>query len=623
MSLPEIKPRPEPWLDGCVMRFKRSLHRLVTAALVCPLAGCVDIDPGPPLSGEQFTFQEDADPAIAGLPFVEKELLVQPYPGADAQSLLELYAQAGVVVVDELPDIELAVLEVPDGDLVGAGAELSDSGLIETVQKNYIFEAQALPDDPLFGGQPHLRQIFAPEAWELTVGHENIIIAVVDTGVDADHPDLEEKVIDGWNFFDDSPDYSDVAGHGTQVAGVAAAMTDNAIGVAGVAWESPILAVRVTDDRGRATGRHIAAGILWAAAHDASVINVSFAPLWSDRVVRAAAQTAFHRGCLVVISAGNAGGSTKAPGYPEALFVGAIDGNQRIAFFSDSGPFVDLVAPGTGVRTTRMGAGYGFANGTSFSAPIVSGVAALAWSINPDLRPASIMNAVLGSAVDLGSPGKDSIYGLGALDAAAAVAQAEMKTYLPDNAPPSLTITRPSDGARLSGRTTAMVTARDDHGVADVVLYIDDLPHATDTRSPFWFVIDPSLFPPGAHELSFIATDFAGNASETESIEVTFAASSALSRYASEITFKSPTDRATVSRDVTIQATVSDPDGLALVEWLVDGISLLVTPVAGQSTGVSLLWPTSGALPGEHIVTLVVTDITGRQTSAALHLFTR
>ena len=605
------------------MKLKWPFRPWMTAALVGALAGCVDIEPAPPLPDDPFAFGEDADPAVAALEFAQKELLVQPYPGADAKALSDLYTQVGVTVVDELIEIELAVLEVPDGDLLRAGAELSASGLLETVQKSYFFDAESLPDDPLFSGQPHLAQIFAPDAWDLTVGHEDIIIAVVDTGVDADHPDLSDKIIDGWNFFDNTPDFSDVAGHGTQVAGVAAAITNNNAGVAGVAWESPILAIRVTDDRGRASGRNIAAGILWAVANGASVINVSFAPLWSDRVVRAAAQTAFHRGCLVVISAGNGGGTTKATGFPEALFVGAIGGDDEIAFFSDQGPFVDLVAPGLGVRTTRMGDRYGFANGTSFSAPIVSGVAALAWSINPDLRPVSIMKAVVDSTLDLGSPGKDSTYGYGAVDAAGAVAQAARTTIVRDTTPPKLTVTRPANGARLSGRTTATVTAKDDEGVADVVLSIDGVPFATDTRASYRFVLDASQFSPGLHELSFVATDYSGNVSATRTLEVTFVASSGTSRHTTEIVFRSPADGATVSRNVTIQASISDGDGLALIEWFVDGTSQLITPTTGLSTGVSYVWRSSQALPGEHVVTLVVTDITGRQTTGVLRLFTR
>ena len=124
----------------------------MTAALVGALAGCVDIEPAPPLPDDPFAFGEDADPAVAALEFAQTELLFQPYPGADAKALSDLYTQVGVTVVDELIEIELAVLNVPDGDLVRVGAELSASCLLETVQKIYFFDAESLPDDPLFSG---------------------------------------------------------------------------------------------------------------------------------------------------------------------------------------------------------------------------------------------------------------------------------------------------------------------------------------------------------------------------------------------------------------------------------------------------------------------------------------
>ena len=167
------------------------------------------------------------------------------------------------------------------------------------------------------------------------------------------------------------------------------------------------------------------------------------------------------------------------------------------------------------------------------------------------------------------------------------------------------------------------MTGNDEEGVAVVVLSIDGVPFATDTRASYRFVLDAIQFSPGLHELSFVATDFSGNVSATRTLEVTFVASSGTSRHTTEIVFRSPTDGATVSRNVTIQATISDGDGLALVEWFVDGTSQLITPATGLSTGVSFVWRTGEALPGEHVVTLVVTDITGRQTTGALRLLTR
>ena len=591
--------------------------------LTVAVTGCIDLAPDRTTGTMSDSFVEDADPAVTELPFVEKELLVLPYPGADAAGLAAAFDQAGAAVIDELPEIDLAVLEVADGDLARAAGALAASGLIETVQKNYVFTAQLIPDDPLFGGQPHLDQISAPQAWNLSVGDESIPIAVVDTGVDATHHDLAAKVVGGWNVLDDTPDSSDVAGHGTQVAGIAAAASNNATGVTGVAWKSPILAVRVTNDSGRATSRHIAAGIVWAAAHGARVINVSFAPLWSNRVVRAAAQTAFNRGSLVIISAGNGAGLTASAGYREALFVGAIDSLNDAASFTDRGPFVDLAAPGVGIRTTQQPEDYGFATGTSFAAPIVSGVAALAWSVNREAPPAAITRILVDTTTDLGPSGKDSTFGAGAVNAAAAVAAATQLTAHDDVTPPTLAISRPLDGALLVHRTAAIVSASDDVAVLGVTLFVDGIAVATDTRAPYYFVVDPARFSPGRHELGFEAADASGNRSARQTVTMTFDPATGTSTAATTITFRAPADGTVQSGDVDIHASIRDDDGLAVVEWFVDSASVWVASVSGTGSGLSFIWRSDEFDAGEHLITLVVTDARGVQTAASLRLTTR
>lgn len=593
--------------------------------MVLVVAGCGSFAPqrvpDNDAAAAEFAFEADSDPAVAALPFVKTELLVQAFPGADRPALGAVYASAGATLVEELVDIDTAVLSVPEDQLHAVAARVIASGLIETAQKNYVFSPEAAPNDPMYARQDHLTQIEAPAAWDVTVGTSGVVIAIVDTGVHAGHEDLNGKVIDGWNILDGNSNHADGNGHGTLVAGVAAAASDNAKGGAGVAWNCPLLSVRVGDSQGLSTARHIAAGILWAAAHGAKVINVSFAPLWSDRIVRSAAQQAFNRGCLVVISAGNAGGATTSAGYDEGLFVGALNSANAIADFSDRGPFVDLAAPGVGIRTTAPDGGYAMADGTSFAAPIVSGVVALAWSAAPGLRPVSIQKALLDAARDLGSPGKDDLYGAGAVRASAAVLAAQRAEQNPDITPPTLRVVKPASGDKLAGRYTVLVEASDPGGVADVVLAIDGVPFATDTRSPYQFVIDVAIFSPGAHTLGFVSTDAYGNKSAARSVNVTFAPpSTGSSSAAGAITFRSPAAGATVSGDVPIQASVTDRDGLAVVEWLIDGRSVFVSMLTGTSSGVSYSWRSRDSSAGRHTITLIVTDATGGQTSGTLIL---
>lgn len=562
-------------------------------------------------------FPDDADPATAALPYVEEEILVRPYPGAEDAELRGLYRGVGALLIAEEPEIVLHVLRVDPAERTSAATALAQSDLVESVHKNYILHAQRTPNDPLYIQQPHLPQIAAPAAWDVTTSDPSIMIAIVDTGVQPDHPDLAAQILDGWNVYDNNPRYDDVLGHGTQAAGCAAAMSDNGTGVAGVAWNSRLLAVRVTDVSGLTTSRHLAAGILWAAARGARVINVSFAPLWSNVVVQSAAASAFHRGSLVVISAGNAGGMAAAAGYPEAIFVGAVSSTSAIAAFSDRGPFVDLVAPGTAIQTTAPGGGYNLANGTSFAAPLVSGAAALAWSVHPELPPYLIRDALYASATDLGAPGRESTFGHGMVHAQAAVERVRAVADLIDTVPPAVTITAPRNNAVVSGRIRVSTAASDANGVAQVVLFLDDRPIATDTLAPFEFSWDSALTSPGAHRLTVVATDAAGNDSVPRAITVT---TSGVLTALDGVQFRAPADGSTVIGNVTIQATVSASAGLTAVEWLVDGQSALVSTLTGTSSGVTYLWRTGGLPRGPHAITLIAIDGRGIERSAVLTL---
>jgi len=567
-------------------------------------------------------FQDDDDPAVAALPVVESELLVQPYPGADKESLEGLYAAVGARAIAGLDDIGLTVLELSDGDLEGTAARLAQSGLVEAIHKNYVLQASASTNDPEFARQWYLTAINAETAWDQSVGREDLILAVVDTGVDVDHPDLAGRLLGGWNVYNGSSNFDDAMGHGTKVAGLLAAVSDNRTGISGLTWTGPLLAVRAAGDSGQTTSRHLAAGILWGLGQGAKIINVSFAPLWSNALVQSAVQQAFHRGAIVVISAGNEGGRRDAGGYTEAVFVSATDSFGTLAGFSDYGDFVDVAAPGTTIRSTALGGGYASSNGTSFAAPIVSGVLALAWSTNPDLRPVTVIEALADSAADLGVVGKDEQYGHGQVDAAAAVAEAARRDFEPDLTPPVLRILRPKAGARLRGRYVATASASDRWGVADVVMAIDGVPSATDTRSPYQLVIDTSGHDEGPHELTFVATDLAGNASTPQTVRVTFGAVVA-AEAGIRVSFTSPVSGATVTSDVTIQAVAEAPAGLATAEWFVDGASAFVTVVSGNSAALSYRWRASSAARGTHTILLVITDVSGGSATGQLDLLKR
>lgn len=294
-----------------------------------------------------------------------------------------------------------------------------------------------VPNDPYFApgsgrNQAYLKQIGLPAAWGIGHNASSQVIAIVDSGVDATSPDLAGVVLPGRDFVGTGDGRTDPYGSGTTEAGIAAADTNNGMGIAGVAWGAKILPVRVFDSNGNATAADIAAGITWAATHGATVINLS---LWSgvdDPGIHAAVENAIARGIPVVAAAGE-GHNTTLP-YPAAdpgvISVNSDAPNGHTANFSPMGDGMDLSAPGVGIlglvssqappqlnadSITTMG------DGSALSAAIVSGIVALMRAHTPGLTPVQINARLRASAVDLGPVGVDPYHGYGQANAAAAL----------------------------------------------------------------------------------------------------------------------------------------------------------------------------------------------------------
>jgi subtilisin family serine protease len=250
------------------------------------------------------------------------------------------------------------------------------------------------------------------------------------------HPDLAGKFVStGWDFANDDADASDDHWHGTHVAGIAAAATDNAAGIAGVAWNSRILPVKVVDETGNGWYSWIIDGIVWAADHGADVINLSLGDVFDDAFLEDACRYAHDKGVVVVASAGNDG--IEGVYFPAAydgyvLAVAASDYNDAVAGFSSYGPEIDVAAPGVWILSLApqdyVGAGalpYLFASGTSMAAPHVAGLAALIRSAKPDLTVDEIMKIIRYTADDINrstAPGRDDRAGYGRINMARALA---------------------------------------------------------------------------------------------------------------------------------------------------------------------------------------------------------
>ncbi len=300
-----------------------------------------------------------------------------------------------------------------------------------------ILAPDATPDDPLFGTQWHLAKMHVPDAWDRAHA-DGVVIAVIDTGVDCGHPDLAAACVPGRNVLDDTSDTQDVNGHGTIEAGAAAAVVDNGVGIAGVAWGARIMPIKAMTDNGSGDTAGIAAGIVWAADNGARVINLSLGGEGAAQVMADAATYAHGRGALLTASAGNmpSGNILYPAGYPEVLGVGATTRADERPSFGNFGPHVDVVAPGVSILTTSVGGGYGPFDGTSESTALASGIAALLIGQNSARTPDDLRRLLQDSAVDLGPPGRDDEFGYGRLDAAAALEAGARQQPEPDDPDP-------------------------------------------------------------------------------------------------------------------------------------------------------------------------------------------
>ncbi|MGH9038301.1 MAG: S8 family serine peptidase, partial [Acidimicrobiia bacterium] len=264
------------------------------------------------------------------------------------------------------------------GDVLEA---LAADPRVATAEPNSLRQAAAVPSDPHYAANQaaYLGALHVPEAWDLTTGADDRILAVVDSGVTLDHPELEGRLLPGRDVANDDNDPDDFYGHGTQVATVAAATGDNGAGMAGVDWRGKILPVKVLDSRGTGRDSDIAAGIVWAADHGADVINLSLFGRSSSETVRAAVEYAQDLDAVIVAAAGNDHSTSKM--YPAAyagvIAVSAVTTAGDPAPFSNYGSWIDVAAPGVDVLAGWADGTYRKVEGTSFAAPLVAGVAML------------------------------------------------------------------------------------------------------------------------------------------------------------------------------------------------------------------------------------------------------
>lgn len=313
------------------------------------------------------------------------QILVKFKPDVTLPEAAEIHRQLGGQAKEAIPGIGVQVVTVPKGQEKEKAKAYSANAKVAYAEPDYVAQALGTPDDPGFVNQWGMVRIQAPEAWDVTTGSNQVTIAILDTGVDLDHPDLVSKIISSVDF-SNSGTTDDVYGHGTHVAGIAAAMTNNSIGVTGLSYRCTIMNVKVLDNNGMGAYSWIASGIIWAADNGARIINLSLGAPYASSALEDAVNYAWSKGVVVVAAAGNNGNT--APSYPayytNCIAVAAADANDARASWSNYGNWVDVAAPGVSIYSTLKDNSYGYLSGTSMASPHVAGLTALVFTMVSD-----------------------------------------------------------------------------------------------------------------------------------------------------------------------------------------------------------------------------------------------
>ncbi len=382
-----------------------------------------------------------------GNPYVAGQLIVSYKKGATGPTARAAVAAttADARVEEDFPEIDAAVLSVPEaenersGEAREANLERARQALeadpnVEAVDYNYVGQLQAATNDPLVDRQWGLSRIKAPRAWGVATGVDTVI-AVLDSGAQMNHPDLNGAYLDQWDYFHNDAVGEDDMGHGTHVSGVAAAFTNNGRGIAGTAPDAFLFNYKVCTKQGCPFSAQIPA-ITDAADMGADVINMSLAGYGRSDAQARAVNYAWNSGTVVVAAAGN--DATNQPAYPaaytNAIAVSGTDYQNGDSDFSNYGTWVDVAAPAGELQGTLSApryqilstyptyfdsTGYVSLSGTSFAAPMASGVAALLASQNRSA--AQIRQRIQSTATDIGPLGRDNLFGTGLVNAQAAV----------------------------------------------------------------------------------------------------------------------------------------------------------------------------------------------------------
>lgn len=485
----------------------------------------------------------------------------------------EILNKHGLKEKSEIKQIGVKLVTLPTGqtpDQVVKKMLDTDRAAVEFVEVDAQMAPGYMPNDPQVGSEWHISKIGAPAAWDSGKG-AGITIAILDTGTDCTHQDLQANCVPGWNVVSNNSDTAPIHPHGTYTAGTAAAVGDNALQMAGVSYASKIMPVRITNDStGFAYWSDIANGVIWAADHGAKVVNNSYGA-WVSSTVQSAAAYLNSKGGLMFSSAMNEGTLRTDPNPSSIMVISATTSSDVLASWSTYGPGVDLSAPGDSVACTLPGGGTGSCYGTSFASPVTAAVAALMWSAKPSLSPAQVESIIKSTAVDLGAAGRDDLYGDGRVNAAAAMTLvgSTATDNFPPTTPSNLTATASSTAVALSwGAST------DNVGVANYLVYRNDTQIGTTTKTTY---TDTTISPEATYTYTVKAIDTANNfsgASNTATVTVPVPS----------LALTSITAKATSATTATVSWTTNIPASGSFLEYGTSATNLVGSQSSNQIT---------------------------------------
>jgi subtilisin family serine protease len=381
--------------------------------------------------------------------YASNRVLVKFRPSFSVRNIRPTLQAYGSATFTSIPQLGIYKVQVPAQASVREFlSALKRNPDVEYAEPDFQARIQITPNDKYFESQYALSNtgqvlddlpdrpqctagadISATGAWDQTKGDAGVIIAVLDTGVDMKHPDIENKIASrGKDFINNDNDATDDHWHGTHVAGIVAADTNNSLGIAGVAWNCKVLPVKVADKDGMGFYSTLIEGLVWAADQNVQVINMSMGGEEAADSLRSAVKYVYDKNVVIVASAGNEGNYVLYPAaYDDyCLAVAATNYNDEVTTWSNAGPQVDVAAPGVDILSlyptwdTPSGfAPYAYASGTSMATPHVAGFAALIKSLKPWLTVSQVMNVIRYSSDDVNAdkfPGKDDHIGYGRIN---------------------------------------------------------------------------------------------------------------------------------------------------------------------------------------------------------------